>query len=190
MLSFWCMLTKPIPFIMEVHAFDLAIGSILSHTKDNKKLNPITFHSWKCETIEINNRIHEKESRTIVDTFNEWCQIADGGCSVFRCSRHILLLTWFFFLRTTSRLVCENISLSTLLLAKLATLDTYHSIATNVWANYEQLTYVNKMNCPHDHSNSLVHTIVQVQLSTWWNELLKVNYIRWEHLVLMHNASC
>jgi hypothetical protein len=72
-----CFITAPIlthfdphhEFIVETDAVDFILGSILSQTAEDKKLQLNAFHSRKFSLAEINYEIHNKELLAIVDCF-------------------------------------------------------------------------------------------------------------------------
>ena len=67
------------PFIIEADASDFALGSVLSQIGDDEKLHPVAFHSRKFESAEINYEIHDKELRSIVDSFEQWHHFLEGS---------------------------------------------------------------------------------------------------------------
>ena len=67
------------PFILEVHASDFALGSVLS--QPNGLLYPVAFHSRKFEAAEINYEIHDKELLAIVDSFEHCWPVRSGRTS-------------------------------------------------------------------------------------------------------------
>ena len=67
------------PFIIEVDVSDFVLGSILSQSCYDRKLLPISFHSRKFESTEINYEIHNKEFLAIVDSFEQRSHLLEGS---------------------------------------------------------------------------------------------------------------
>jgi hypothetical protein len=65
--------------IIETDASDFALGRILSHTAEDKKLHPNAFHSRRFSPAEINYEIHDKELLAIVDCFKAWRRYLEGS---------------------------------------------------------------------------------------------------------------
>ena len=57
------------PFIIEVAAYDIALGNILSQQGEDGKLHLVAFHSYKFGIVEVDYEVHEKELLVIVDSF-------------------------------------------------------------------------------------------------------------------------
>jgi hypothetical protein len=59
------------PFFLESDTSDYALRVVLSQNREDKQLRPVTFHSRKFTSIEINYDIHDKELLAIVGSFQE-----------------------------------------------------------------------------------------------------------------------
>jgi hypothetical protein len=61
----------PKPFVLEMDAFDFALGVILSQFEEYNLLHLIGFRYHKFSPIKINCKIHDKELLAIGDAFEE-----------------------------------------------------------------------------------------------------------------------
>ena len=59
------------PFFLESNTSNYALGAILSQKRNDERLRPIAFHSWKFTATKINYEIHDKELLAIVNSFQE-----------------------------------------------------------------------------------------------------------------------
>jgi len=60
------------PFVLEMDAFDFALGTILSQPGENNLLLTIEFYFHKFSPVEINHDIHDKKILAIMDAFEKW----------------------------------------------------------------------------------------------------------------------
>ncbi|MBW0575060.1 hypothetical protein O181_114775 [Austropuccinia psidii MF-1] len=60
-----------LPNIVETHASNYALGSVLSHVSDSGK-HPIAFDSRKLIPAELNHGIHDKELLGLVCALKRW----------------------------------------------------------------------------------------------------------------------
>ena len=58
-------------FVIDAVASNFSLGLIISHTRDDRKLHPITFHSPQVEVAKIKYDIHDKELLAIADSFEQ-----------------------------------------------------------------------------------------------------------------------
>jgi len=65
------------PFVLEMDAFDFALGVVFSQLGEDNLFHPIGFHFRKFNLVEINYKIHDKELLAIVDAFEEWCHLLE-----------------------------------------------------------------------------------------------------------------
>ncbi len=61
----------PKPFVLEMDAFDFALGVILSQFEEYNLLHLVGFRYHKISPIKINYKIDDKELLAIVDAFEE-----------------------------------------------------------------------------------------------------------------------
>jgi hypothetical protein len=71
MTPFTCLIEKDQPFVLEMDAFDFALGVVFSQLGEDNLFHPIGFHFRKFNLVEINYKIHDKELLAIVDAFEE-----------------------------------------------------------------------------------------------------------------------
>jgi hypothetical protein len=66
------------PFVLEMDAFDFALGVVLSRLGVDNLFHLIGFRFCKLSPIKINYEIHDKELLAIVDAFEEWRHLLEG----------------------------------------------------------------------------------------------------------------
>jgi hypothetical protein len=66
------------PFVLEMDAFNFALGVVLSQLGVDNLLHPVGFHFHKFFPIKINYEIHDKKLLAIVDAFEEWRHLLEG----------------------------------------------------------------------------------------------------------------
>ncbi len=66
------------PFVLEMDAFNLAIGAMLSQLGENNLLHFFNFCFHNFSPIEINYEIHDKKLLAIMDAFEEWHHLLEG----------------------------------------------------------------------------------------------------------------
>ena len=57
------------PFIIEVDAYDIALGNNLSQQGEDGNLHLVAFHSHKFGIVEVNYEVHEKDLLFVIDSF-------------------------------------------------------------------------------------------------------------------------
>ena len=65
--------------IIEINAFDYALGAILSQKGLNKKFHLIAFYSQKLTPAEMNYKIHNKKLLAIIKAFKKWHHYFKGA---------------------------------------------------------------------------------------------------------------
>ena len=64
--------------IIKTHPSDFAIGAILLQRDEERRLQPVAFHSRMFQPVEINYEIHNKELLAVVDAFKHWRRYCEG----------------------------------------------------------------------------------------------------------------
>jgi hypothetical protein len=67
------------PFILEADASDFALENVLSQGKEDRRVNPIAFHSPKFKAVKINYKVHDKEILSIVVSLEQWCHLLEDS---------------------------------------------------------------------------------------------------------------
>ena len=63
-----------LPTVLETDASDYTISVVISQRdSESGKLHPITFHSWKFNSAELNYEIYDKEILIIIEIMNKYC---------------------------------------------------------------------------------------------------------------------
>jgi hypothetical protein len=85
-----------LPAVLETDASDYAIGAIISQRDpDSGRLHPITFHSRKFNSAELNYEIYDKEMLAIVESMDRYRHYFEGlgqTTTIFSDHRNLL---WF-----------------------------------------------------------------------------------------------
>jgi hypothetical protein len=67
------------PFVLDMDAFDFALGIVLSQPKKYNLLHLVGFYFHKFSPTEINYEICHKFFLAIMDAFEEWCHLLEGA---------------------------------------------------------------------------------------------------------------